>query len=95
MLFSSQLVDNERVLLAPLCTSRAIGSRFVAMRENRITLVVATTKSTPSGNYTGLNILFTGYVSSKCLEILTLSITKEISTVHMQIRHDIQENIDS
>ncbi|XP_075747579.1 uncharacterized protein LOC119166800 isoform X1 [Rhipicephalus microplus] len=58
-----KLVDNERVLLAPLCTSRAIGSRFVAMRENRITLVVVTTKSTPSGNYTGLNILFTGYVS--------------------------------
>ncbi|KAL1444263.1 hypothetical protein MTO96_029947 [Rhipicephalus appendiculatus] len=58
-----KLVDNERVLLAPLCTSRAIGSRFVAMRENRITLVVVTTKSAPSGNYTGLNILFTGYVS--------------------------------
>ncbi|XP_075747580.1 uncharacterized protein LOC119166800 isoform X2 [Rhipicephalus microplus] len=62
-LSDSSLVDNERVLLAPLCTSRAIGSRFVAMRENRITLVVVTTKSTPSGNYTGLNILFTGYVS--------------------------------
>ncbi|KAH7965697.1 hypothetical protein HPB49_009891 [Dermacentor silvarum] len=58
-----KLTDNERVLLAPLCTSRAIGSRFVAMRENRITLVVVTSKSTPSGNYTGLNILFTGYVS--------------------------------
>ncbi|XP_075537311.1 uncharacterized protein LOC142572225 isoform X2 [Dermacentor variabilis] len=58
-----KLTDNERVLLAPLCTSRAIGSRFVAMRENRITLVVVTSKLTPSGNYTGLNILFTGYVS--------------------------------
>ncbi|XP_065287662.1 uncharacterized protein [Dermacentor albipictus] len=59
-----KLTDNERVLLAPLCTSRAIGSRFVAMRENRITLVVVTSKLTPSGNYTGLNILFTGYVST-------------------------------
>lgn len=62
-----KLSDNERVLLAPLCTARAIGSRFVAMRENRITLEVVTANSPPSANYTGLNILFTGYVSrSRC-----------------------------
>ncbi|XP_077514779.1 uncharacterized protein LOC144125345 [Amblyomma americanum] len=62
-----KLSDNERVLLAPLCTARAIGSRFVAMRENRITLEVVTSNSPPSANYTGLNILFTGYVSrSRC-----------------------------
>ncbi|XP_077555256.1 uncharacterized protein LOC144169786 isoform X1 [Haemaphysalis longicornis] len=62
-----KLTDNERILLSPLCTSRSIGSRFLAMRENKVTLEVHTSKPDPDANYTGLDVVFTGYVSkSRC-----------------------------
>lgn len=58
-----QLSDKKEVLLAPLCSARAIGTRFVAIPEKQVTLEVKTHPSSPSHNYTGLNLAFTGYVN--------------------------------
>ncbi|CAN8021486.1 unnamed protein product [Ixodes persulcatus] len=58
-----ELSDKKQVLLAPLCSARAIGTRFVAIPEKQVTLEVKTHPSTPSRNYTGLNLAFTGYVN--------------------------------
>ncbi|EEC01179.1 secreted protein, putative [Ixodes scapularis] len=58
-----KLSDKNQVLLAPLCSARAIGTRFVAIPEKQVTLEVKTHPSTPSRNYTGLNLAFTGYVN--------------------------------
>uniref|UniRef100_V5GKI3 Putative secreted protein n=1 Tax=Ixodes ricinus TaxID=34613 RepID=V5GKI3_IXORI len=58
-----KLSDKHQVLLAPLCSARAIGTRFVAIPEKQVTLEVKTHPSTPSHNYTGLNLAFTGYMN--------------------------------
>ncbi|CAN7996948.1 unnamed protein product, partial [Ixodes hexagonus] len=58
-----QLSYKDQVLLAPLCSVRAIGTRFVPIHENQVTLEVKTHPSTPPGNQTGLNLAFTGYVN--------------------------------
>ncbi|KAM7302325.1 uncharacterized protein ISCGN_017842 [Ixodes scapularis] len=58
-----KLSDKNQVLLAPLCSARAIGTRFVAIPEKQVNLEVKTHPSSPSRNYTGLNLAFTGYVN--------------------------------
>ncbi|XP_064456066.1 uncharacterized protein LOC135366964 isoform X2 [Ornithodoros turicata] len=62
-----QLLDEGEVLLPPLCTVQAIGSRFVALRENRLTVDVHSFQDDPSELFTGLSLTVTGYVTkSRC-----------------------------
>lgn len=59
-----QLRDEGKVLLSPLCTVHAIGSRFVVLRENRLAVDVYSFQDSPSELFTGLSISVTGYVTS-------------------------------